>query len=869
MVIPTDNLQNNKIDSALYNKESILVKMHGDIEDPTNLILTEDSYNEVYGKNPDEPDFDLAMPNFLRKILKKNPLLFLGCSLDKDRTCNVIKKCIGNCRQFAFLELPKETENKENPLVPSIRGEANKLEEHLRERKKYLIGELNIQPIWYPYGEHKEAYSVFFQQLCQDLGIRSEHFNYCLKSKMPYTKKVFHGRDNLIKEIHEIIHSGKKSIFLQGIGGIGKSETAKQYAKKYEKEYKNVLYLTYSSGLKELVCNSKTIEIENLQKYPDEKSEEFFRRKLELLKTMTNEKTLFIIDNFDVDTDPDLDDFLSGNYHVILTTRNSHPGYETKFVEAVKNWEDVLKIFTENYGRDITDNNDISCLKEIFSAIYNHTLAIELIAKQMAESSWNPQKMLEVLKAGNFITPLEESIPDEKRQELILKHICEIFDISGLNEAEEKIMMYLSLIGERGIPVTRFREWANLSSSETMKNLMNKRWVFNENEERYSQHPLVIEVVHSRLSPSVENCKEFLDNMAEFCYHAWYRNYQENVDVADNVLKVLDYFKSSLEDDVHNFSILASFLWQVGKFDESISCQKEVYYASLQKYGEKSIATGYVAKDLGGCYFNSGYLNESIEWYKKELDFIKQASMEDNEDLAMAYEKVARCYTWEYGWDLGQDADKAKEKLYKAKKNFQIALEMRIRLRDALANGEKKKIFIKYGNYNLNIAQERIGESYMEMGRMYQVDGQYKEALEYAKKDEEIISKYNPKNISGLAYAYYDQGVCYYHLGLQEKVAGNEDTAMENWKLAVEKLKKALKQNLERRGDLAIDTIDNQEYLADTYQRISNEVGLMASDGYAKANNMAKKLMGENCLRSRTIGEKVRKVGEVKEFQEV
>ena len=102
---------------------------------------------------------------------------------------------------------------------------------------------------------------------------------------------------------------------------------------------------------------------------------------------------------------------------------------------------------------------------KIFSAIYNHTLAIELIAKQMAESSWNPQKMLEVLKAGNFITPLEEFIPDEKCQELILKHICEIFDISGLNEAEEKIMMYLSLIGERGIPVTRFREWANLSSS--------------------------------------------------------------------------------------------------------------------------------------------------------------------------------------------------------------------------------------------------------------------------------------------------------------------------------------------------------------------------------------------------------------------
>lgn len=835
VVLPSDDMQGNKVKYALHNNAPILIKMHGDIGDPSNLILTKESYDEVYGQDTANPDLELPMPDFLQKVLRRNPILFLGCSLGTDRTCNVIKKCAENCRQFAFLELPEETKNPENQVEPHLRGESNRLIEKLRERKKQLIGDLNIQPIWYPYGMHKDAYTVFFQELCKDLKITLGDSSYRLISKGVRPKNIFYGRESLLEEIHESLREGKQGVFLQGIGGIGKSETAKQYAHHYQKEYKDIFFLTYSSSLEELICNPEIVEIKNLKQFPEEDNDTFFERKLQLLNTLTDERTLFIIDNFDVDTDPKLDEFLEGNYHVILTTRNSHPGYYTKLVEAIQDWEIARKIFEKNYGRCIIQEDEILCLKDIFLIVEYHTYAIELIAKQMAASHLSLQEMTSLLKKGKFSGLATETVPARGSQKSAFLHLCDLFDISQLEKREQKIMMYLSLAGERGILTSRFQEWAELTSYDLVNHLVSRGWVRDEDGLRFSLHPLVTEVIHYQLFPSIENCNIFIDNMAKFCYRAWYRSYQQNVAVGDNVLKVLDYFKDSLEDDVQSFSIFVSFLWQVGKFKESIFYAHKLYEACLAKYGEASMEVGFTAKTLGGCYFNSNLWEDSIKWYEIGLSSMLKAGNGDSEDLAMAYEKVARCYTWE-----------KIQNTEKAEKFFNIALNMRLRLRDALQSGEKRKCFEKYENYNMDLAEERIGETYMEIGRMYQSVGRFQEALECAQKHEKSILEHNAKNISGLAYSYYDEGICHYHLGNQEKENGNMEKAMKHWILAIQMLKKALESNMGMRGDLAIDTLDSQEALADVYMKISQEMLGMASSGYEKAGNMAKKLLGEN-----------------------
>ncbi|MBQ6933122.1 MAG: ATP-binding protein, partial [Clostridia bacterium] len=73
-------------------------------------------------------------------------------------------------------------------------------------------------------------------------------------AKVPRPCRHFCGRDSELKTLHNLLCSQGK-VFLQGIAGIGKSELAKAYAKKYDKEYTNILYITYSGDLKKDIVN--------------------------------------------------------------------------------------------------------------------------------------------------------------------------------------------------------------------------------------------------------------------------------------------------------------------------------------------------------------------------------------------------------------------------------------------------------------------------------------------------------------------------------------------------------------------------------------------------------------------------------------
>ena len=60
--------------------------------------------------------------------------------------------------------------------------------------------------------------------------------NYIFENDTPAPCKFFCGRDTELEELHEALISNDK-IFLYGIAGIGKSELAKAYARKYKKTY--------------------------------------------------------------------------------------------------------------------------------------------------------------------------------------------------------------------------------------------------------------------------------------------------------------------------------------------------------------------------------------------------------------------------------------------------------------------------------------------------------------------------------------------------------------------------------------------------------------------------------------------------------
>lgn len=213
VVNPQDPFNEAAINSYLQNKKHFIIKLHGTVDDPTHMILTKKSYNKVYGDNPEEPDKTLSLPRTLEAIFKSSFPLFLGCSLDKDRTCAVFKNCVGTTG-FALVEMP---DNKAD----------------FEEKDKHH-DEMNLQVIWYPYGQH-EAVEVLINQLAEDMGIGGDPGSADSsavevdKQEIQYSRsEYFIGRDDIVKRIAEKLDDPDTKVMLvHGVAGIGKTEICK------------------------------------------------------------------------------------------------------------------------------------------------------------------------------------------------------------------------------------------------------------------------------------------------------------------------------------------------------------------------------------------------------------------------------------------------------------------------------------------------------------------------------------------------------------------------------------------------------------------------------------------------------------------
>ncbi len=685
----------------------------------------------------------------------------------------------------------------------------------------------------------------------------TETNTYALVNKIPQARNIFVGRENYISDIENFFKTGKRVLFLEGIGGIGKSECAKQYAVASRNRYDTIIFASYSDSIRDLVCSPNTIEINGFFERPGETEDELFDRKIRIFRSLATDRTLLIIDNFDVDTDPDLEYFLQGSHHVIFTTRNSHAGYDSIKIDAISDSNTLLDLFEKNYGEQLSDN-DKPYLLQLFSLVGNHTYAIELLAKQMEVDFSSGKELLEKFNEGTFASSTEK-IDGRSGLDTAFGHIRSLFKINNLSKDENQILRELSLCDIHGIPAAYFFKWTGSDDSkENIRNLIHRSLVrkeFGEIGQKLALHPLIREVIlaDDSLRPTAENCRYFLNKMTDDLCQSWYTPVKNNMAIADCVMSIADYFTPFRfnQDDSDLFYIwvtIPSFLWQVGRFDDSIRLGHTVYNTCYNICGEASMMTGFAAKTLGGCYFNSWRIKESIYWYKEGLRCMRLADTGDNECLASVCVKVARCYTWEYERDFE-----------KAEKLFQESLEIRKNLKERVERGEILYNFEERLPDTVDTVNFHMADTYFEMGRMYQLQGKYELAIKYAIMHEEILLRADKNNLSGLAYSAYDKGICYYHLGLQKQESKEENKASEYFNLAIDELTKALSLNMKMRGSIAVDTIDNESALGDVYAAFGSRD--KALQYYNEAVVMTEKLLGKDCDKMEELKQKIDMLG--------
>lgn len=121
----------------LVRGDRCLLKLHGDAETPATHILTQAQYAGGYG-NP--LDFHKPLPKALRQVFVSQSLLFLGCSLEQDWTLDLLEKA----KQADEYAIPNHY-----AILPEPDGAQAK------QQKATRLLTLNIQPLWYPAGQHE------------------------------------------------------------------------------------------------------------------------------------------------------------------------------------------------------------------------------------------------------------------------------------------------------------------------------------------------------------------------------------------------------------------------------------------------------------------------------------------------------------------------------------------------------------------------------------------------------------------------------------------------------------------------------------------------------------------------------------------
>jgi len=117
-----------------------IVKLHGDIRTPGECILSKNQYDQAYGNGG--INLDLPIPKLLDYYYKNSSLLFLGCSLNNDRTVQV------------FRSIKQEIEHTYGDIVIPQHfaiEQAPETEQALIDRNAYLAN-LGITGIWFEKG---------------------------------------------------------------------------------------------------------------------------------------------------------------------------------------------------------------------------------------------------------------------------------------------------------------------------------------------------------------------------------------------------------------------------------------------------------------------------------------------------------------------------------------------------------------------------------------------------------------------------------------------------------------------------------------------------------------------------------------------
>ena len=627
----------------------------------------------------------------------------------------------------------------------------------------------------------------------------------------------FMGREEELRRLHGMLESDRV-VFLQGMGGMGKSEIAKAYADTYKTDYDTVLFANYRGSIRDMVI-SDDIRVENFKRntaygQDAESDSAFFARKLQTVQSLSNQRTLLIVDNFDTDYDPDLEALLSGPYRVLLTTRHEHFDYPCLPVGPISDPATLRQLFIRNYGRPLPPQQS-AVVDEIIQLVGRHTITVELIAKQMRASFLPPQKMLALLEAGGTNSGLAEGIRRGNRAKSAFAYIQELFRLSSLSEEEQFIMRCMCLVPVSGIEVNRLGQYLELCSFDAVNSLIGKSWLMLDEETFFvKMHPIICDVTREQLKPDVTACSRYVMGVWRSTDNAWYQPLEERSEKWPYVEHILRHYGQPTLALWQQYSDFANYAWVCSHFPIAIESAKRVYDFTLETFGDAGYKPAFAARAVAGAYYNAGDEAGAEPYYQKALAHMRLKPEERYQELGLILQKVGRC--------AANRGDYARAEAL---------------LRESLEAFDTSLSIPEPGVLPMHKA-----DTYVSLERLYMAQGDYPKALEYCRVTYDLLYAWQGCEVTSSAYCLSDMGICHSALGEFDK--------------ADEYLQRALALTVRFNGEASMVTVRTKEAIADNLAKKGDTAGARAM--YLALELDMEKNFGSQCpyvLRLREKGE--------------
>ena len=607
----------------------------------------------------------------------------------------------------------------------------------------------------------------------------------------------FVGRANECRQTDNLLKNRRKPVILWGFGGMGKTELAIEYGRRYQQNGRGkVFFVRFAGSFQDTLIGPVADAFSGYSKLDPatrkpKSQEQVLREVLQMLGEYGRDD-LLIVDNVDhpsqgfdhLTAESSYKKLLGLPIRLVLTTRTEQEGQIQVGVLAKAELRTIMRRFCD---ASIASDPQLDAL---IDAVNGHTLAVELMARMLkADRRMKPAALLERLNTvGGLNREKDVRISSQKdrtkegsgEKERIYEHLRILFDCSGLTEMERQLLRHGFLIPDIGMDSALFLDCEPEDAAEPLDKLIELGWLQESRGETrtLTMHPLVREVVWGELKPDGENCEVFWEALwdqhdPDDAYSA--RKLEQSAETFARAAELLPmtrlYQSRLLSQSGYLFGSLGNYHRQLAFFQKALAIREKILPPN-----HPDLATSY--NNVGYAFGKLGDHQKQLEFYQKALDIREQALPPDHPDLALSYSNVG------FAWGKLGDYQKKLEFCQKA-----LVIREKVLPPDhpdlAISYNNIGSAWGKLGNHQkqLDYLQKALviwekilppdhpdlATGYSNAGYVWGELGDHQKALEYGQKALAVREKTIPPDYLDLAASYNDVGSAWGKLGDHQK----------------------------------------------------------------------------------------------------